>query len=138
MARWPIVNLVHTLFSPILVIARGMMSRQAIAPASAESLVDACMRETDEPVSTLLQSAFGQLRRSQPVVGELYATNKLWESAAADASAGELSRRLAQTLLNQRAAVHKRMSGRGAWIACRCAGCSPSVRCSGFHLCSRS
>ena len=115
-ARWPIVNLVHTLFSPMLVMARGMTSRQAIAPRSAESVVDACMRETDEPVSTLLQSAFGQLRRSQPVVGELYATNKLWESAAADAAAAELSRRLAQTLLNQRGAVRERMAGRGAWV----------------------
>lgn len=115
-ARWPIVNLVHTLFSPMLVMARGMTSRQAVAPRSAESVVDACLRETDEPVSTLLQSAFGQLRRSQPVVGELYATNKLWESAPADAAAGELSRRLAQTLLNQRAAVRQRMVGRGAWL----------------------
>ncbi len=114
-ARWPIVNLVHTLFSPFLVMARGMTSRQAVAPRSAESLVDACMRETEEPVSTLLQSAFGQLRRSQPIVGELYAGNKLWESAPADAAAGELSRRLSQTLLHQRAAVRQQMAGRGAW-----------------------
>jgi len=115
-ARWPIVNLVHTFFSPILVMARGMTSRQAVVPGSAQSLVDVCLRETDEPVATLLQSAFGQLRRSHPLVGELYAENKLWESAPADAAAGELSRRLAQTLVCQRAFVRQRMAGRGAWL----------------------
>jgi hypothetical protein len=115
-ARWPIVNLVHTLFSPILIMARGMTSRQAVAPGSAESLVDVCLRETDEPVATLLQSAFGQLRRSHPLVGELYAANKLWESAAADAAAGELSRRLAQTLIRQRSFVRQRMAGAGALL----------------------
>jgi hypothetical protein len=115
-ARWPIVNLVHTFFSPILVMARSMTSRQAVVPGSAESLVDACLRETDEPVATLLQSAFGQLRRSYPLVGELYAANKLWESASADAAAGELSRRLAQTLMRQRAFVRQRMTGAGALL----------------------
>ncbi len=115
-ARWPIVNLVHTFFSPILVMARSMTSRQAVVPGSAESLVDACLRETDEPVATLLQSAFGQLRRSHPLVGELYAGNKLWDSAPADAAAGELSRRLAQTLMRQRAFVRQRMSGAGVLL----------------------
>jgi len=115
-ARWPIVKLVHTFFSPLLVMARGMTARQAVAPGNADSVVDACLRETDEPVSTLVQSAFGQLRRSQPIVAELYASSFLWEGAPADAAAADLSRRLAQTLLRQREAVREYMSGRGAWI----------------------
>jgi hypothetical protein len=115
-ARWPIVNLVHTFFSPLLVMARGMTSRQAVSPGNADSVVDACLRETDEPVATLVQSAFGQLRRSQPIVGELYVANVLWEAGPADAAAADLSRRLAQTLLRQRTAVRERLAGRGAWV----------------------
>jgi hypothetical protein len=79
-------------------------------------VVDACLRQANEPISTLLQSAFGQLRRSQPIVGELYKANFMWEAGPADMAAGELSRRLAQTLLRQREAVRERLSGRAAWL----------------------
>jgi hypothetical protein len=115
-AHWPIVNLVHTLLWPIFLIARNVVSKNAAPAQNADGLVDACLRQTDEPVSTMVQSAFGQLRRARPEVGELYANNKLWESAPADAAAAELSHRLAQTMLRQRIGITERFSKRASLL----------------------
>jgi hypothetical protein len=114
-ARWPLVNLVHTLLSPLFLLARQMTSRHGAAPHSAQELIDARFRETDESVAVLVQSAFGQLRRSHPPIAELYAGRKLWEAPEAEAAADDLSRRLAQTLLRRRTTATGQLGNRSAW-----------------------
>lgn len=114
-ARWPLVNLVHTLLSPLFLLARQMTSRHGAAPHSAQELIDARFRETDESVAVLVQSAFGQLRRSHPPIADLYAGRKLWEAPEAEAAAGDFSRRLAQTLLRRRISATEQLGDRSAW-----------------------
>lgn len=113
-ARWPIVNLVHTLLQPLFVLLRAAVSRSATTMQGPEAMVDAVMRESGESVSALVQSAFVQLRQSQPAVAALFPTNKLWEDMPADQAATSLCRVLAETVQRQRVAARQRLTRRGA------------------------
>ncbi|HWE04909.1 MAG TPA: hypothetical protein VG326_21055 [Tepidisphaeraceae bacterium] len=111
-ARWPIVNLMHTLLQPIFVLMRSAVSRAATPMQGAEAIVAAAFTETGESASNLLQSAFAQLRQSQPAVAALYPHNKLWETMPADLADASLRRALADTVDRQRAAARERFSRR--------------------------
>ena len=101
-ARWPVVNLVHTLLQPVFLLIRSAVSRNAVMMQSADSLVDACVKESGESFEILIQTTFAQLRQQQPIVASLYGQNKLWESMPAELSAGTLHRGLADTVQRQR------------------------------------
>ena len=82
-----------------------------------------------------MQSAFAQLRQSQPAVAPLYRDNHLWEDMPADLAAAELRRRLATTVERQRDR-RPRAAGRPQRPASvrRCGGCSRSARCCGSRI----
>ncbi|HZK80068.1 MAG TPA: GTPase [Humisphaera sp.] len=107
-ARWPIVNLMHTLLQPIFVLMRSAVSRAATPLQGAEAMVDAAFKETGESASALVQSAFAQLRQSHPTVAALYPYNKLWENMPADMADASLRRALADTVERQRGAARSR------------------------------
>jgi hypothetical protein len=113
-ARWPIVNLVHTLLQPLFILVRSAVSRGAMPMQPAETIVESVMRESGASVAALVQSAFVQLRQSQPAIAALYPHNKLWEDMPADLAAGNLRRTLADTVQRQRVAARECVTGRGA------------------------
>ncbi len=115
-ARWPLVNLVHTLLSPLFALVRSIGARSAPGLQEAGALVELHLGQNKREVATAVQSVFAQLRRSQPVVADLYGHNRLWEDMPSDAAAGELQRALAATIERQREAVHERFT-RGGVIA---------------------
>jgi hypothetical protein len=110
-ARWPIVNLIHTLLHPLFLLVRSAVSRTAAPLQSADTLVDICVKDSGESIAMLVQAAFAQLRQQQPVVAALYGQNKLWESMPAEFAAGALHRSLAQCVRNQRASARQRLLG---------------------------
>ncbi|MDB5302964.1 MAG: hypothetical protein JWM97_513 [Phycisphaerales bacterium] len=110
-ARWPVVNLVHTLLQPVFVLLRSAVSRGAMPLQSADGMVDAVVKESGESIAGLVQSAFAQLRQTQPAVAALYPHNKLWEDMPSDMAAGNLQRALAGAIGKQRAAARERLSG---------------------------
>jgi hypothetical protein len=123
-ARWPLVNLVHTLLSPLLAVWRtnvGASTRGGLGARGAEALVEAYLDGTGgaggRGVASLVQTTFAQLRQAQPAVAGLYRDNRLWEDMPAELAAGELRRTLAGTVERQRAAAVQRLAGRGGVIA---------------------
>jgi hypothetical protein len=123
-ARWPLVNLVHTLLSPLLAVWRsnvGASARGGLGPGGAEALVEAYLDGAGgaggRGVAALVQTTFAQLRQAQPAVAGLYRDNRLWEDMPAELASGELRRTLAGTVERQRAAAVQRLAGRGGVIA---------------------
>jgi hypothetical protein len=116
-ARWPLVNLVHTLLSPLLAVWRS--NAGAAGTRGSETMVDAYLNTCDPAggLSRLVQSTFAQLRHSQPLVATLYRHNRLWEDMPAELAAGELRRALAATVDRQRAVALERLSGRSGVVA---------------------
>ena len=113
-ARWPLVNLVHTLLSPLLSIYRVSA---APAAASAISLVENHLCGRDRSVSASVQATFATLHRTHAEVADLYKTWKLWEEMPADGAATSLQTSLATALERQRETAMKKLSGHGAWLA---------------------
>jgi hypothetical protein len=124
-ARWPLVNLVHTLLSPLLAVWRsnvGAAARAGIGPRGAEALVEAYLDGAGgggagRGVAGLVQATFAQLRQSQPAVATLYRDNRLWEDMPAEMAAGELRRTLAGTVERQRATAVQRLAGKTGVVA---------------------
>lgn len=110
-ARWPVVNLVHTLLQPVFVLLRSALSRGAMPMQSPDGLVDAVVKEARVSISRLVQSTFAQIRQSQPAIASLYPHAKPWEDMSADLSAAALQQSLAQTVERQRAAARERLLG---------------------------
>src|SRR5688500_6870826 len=114
-ARWPLVNLVHTLFTPLMSVWRANLSPAgSLRLQGSDALVETYLQRDGRPVSSLVQSAFAQLRQSQPAVAELYRENRLWEDMPSDLAASDLRRRLSATIDRQRDAARERLSGRKA------------------------
>jgi GTPase Era involved in 16S rRNA processing len=114
MSRWPLVNLVHTLLSPLLGIYRASAAPGAI---TASSLVETHLRETHPAISDSIQATFATLHRSHPMVADLYRTRKLWEQIPADAAANALSHSLSAAVTRQRAQALDRLAGHGLVFA---------------------
>ncbi|HWE96225.1 MAG TPA: GTPase domain-containing protein [Tepidisphaeraceae bacterium] len=110
-ARWPVVNLVHTLLQPVFVLLRSAVSRGAMPMQSADGMVDAVVKESGDSIGRLVQSAFAQLRQAQPAVALLYPHNKLWEDMPADLAAANLQRALAGAIGRQREVARERLGG---------------------------
>jgi hypothetical protein len=120
-ARWPLVNLVHTLLSPLLSVWRSNVGAAGarVAAGGAEAMVDVYLSSCDASggLPRLVQTTFAQLRQSQPLVATLYRHNRLWEDMPAELAAGELRRTLAATIERQRALALDRLSGREGVVA---------------------
>jgi hypothetical protein len=111
-ARWPIVGVVHTLLSPVLAFFRINFARKPEAVlVGAEGLADAYLNGDGVGVAARVQTTFAQLQQSHAIVSSLYRRRKLWEPMAAEQSAGELRRRVADTIERQRGAVRARPGG---------------------------
>jgi hypothetical protein len=118
-ARWPMVNLVHTLLAPLLMLGRGLAgSAGAAGPMpSARGVVEQAIRSVSPPLSRQVQAVFATLRQTLPVVADLYAGSKPWEDFGADQVVAQLQDGLAATLDRQRERARGLHCGAGAWCA---------------------
>jgi hypothetical protein len=120
-SRWPLVSLVHTLLGPLFVLFRTMGAKHAAPLQGAGAMVDFYLKDSQGgsgwSAGLAVQSTFGHLRQSQPVLTALYQANKLWEELPAEAASSELARRLSATIERQRAATRERAAGRGGAAA---------------------
>jgi GTPase Era involved in 16S rRNA processing len=115
-ARWPIVNIIHTLLLPLRFVIRENAAPNSFFGGE-EALVDAHLKIAAAPVASAVQSAFAQLNQSHPAIPALYSTRKLWEPMDAQASEARLRRELIDTLRGQREMVLERLTGRAGVIA---------------------
>ena len=120
-ARWPLVNLIHTLLSPLLAVWRSNVGagRAGVGAGGAEGMVEAYLNGCDPAggLPRLVQTTFAQLRQSQPLVATLYRHNRLWEDMPAELAAGELRRALSASVERQRTVALERLSGRNGVVA---------------------
>ncbi len=110
LSRWPIVNAIDSLFSPVL----ALLQKNLTASASGSANPDAYLG--GGTVSSLVQTTFAQLQQLHPQAGELYTDRKLWESMHADAAAADLHRRFSAVVERQRAAIMQRAAGRFSFL----------------------
>ncbi len=116
MSRWPIVNVIQTTLSPLMLLVRKNLSAAksvGIGVTSTSSLVSAHLNGEVRPFADLIQVAFAQLRSVEPTIATLYAHQKLWEASAATDAANDLNLRLAATIDRQRDAAVARLVERG-------------------------
>lgn len=112
-ARWPLVNLIHTLFTPLMSIWRANLSPAgSLRLQGSDALVETYLQDDGRPISSLVNAAFAQLRQSNPVVATLYAENRLWEEMSADFAAGDLRRRFSATVDRQRRVARQQLASR--------------------------
>jgi hypothetical protein len=117
-ARWPIVNLIHTVLTPAMIVVRRNVGVTRVASLpDAEAVVDAHLRPAGVPVATLVQNTFAQLQQTHPQVSDLYAGRRLWEPMPADAAAAALRTALTDTVSQQRAEVRRRLGGASVLFA---------------------
>jgi hypothetical protein len=127
--RWPVVNLIHALLSPVLLLIRSNIA----APAAS---VDASTSD-HEDLPQQIAATFAQLQQQEPAIGQLYRDWKLWEPLNAAATASMLRRRLADAVDAQRQRIVERFSGRSNPVAALVRLLSPSARSSGSFWHSR-
>jgi GTPase Era involved in 16S rRNA processing len=109
LSRWPIVNAIDTLLSPMLALVQKNLSDAPNTSADPDAYLDGS-------VATAVQTTFAQLHQLHPHLGDLYQNQKLWESMHADAAAADLRRRFTDAIENQRQTILQRTSGRFALI----------------------
>jgi hypothetical protein len=115
-ARWPIVNLLHSLLSPVRILIRENAAAGSFF-GGAEALVDAHIKIAGGSVAGRVQSAFGQLNQTDPALAGLYAHRKLWESREAEIAEARLRQEWIETIQRQRQEVLSRLSGKSGIIA---------------------
>jgi GTPase Era involved in 16S rRNA processing len=111
LSRWPIINAIDALFSPLLSLVQKNLS----AVASGTTDPDVYL---GTPVSSLIQATFAQVHQLHPQqLGDIYRDRKLWESMHADAAATDLRRRFAAGLERQRQTILDRAGWRWPALA---------------------
>ncbi len=111
-SRWPIVNLVHSVLTPVLaVVRRNVGAARTASLPDAEALVHAHLQPSGKPLSSLVRSAFAQLQQAHPEISDLYRQRKLWEDMAADSAVVQLRENLTQTVARQRDRVRQNLTG---------------------------
>ena len=114
-ARWPIVNVLHTLLAPLMTFLRLNFARKPeVVLLGADGLADTYLNADGVGVASRVQTAFAQLQQSHGIVSNLYKRRKLWEPMAAEQAAGSLRRRVAVSIEEQRASVRERLAGASA------------------------
>ena len=116
--RWPIVNVVHVLLGPLLSVIRLRLPiQQQLGLASPDDLVAQHMHVSGaiagQRIADVTQSVFASLQQSSPLVSQLYASHKYWETLPAEAAEADLRRRLSSTIDRQRSLIRTRFSSRG-------------------------
>ena len=112
-SRWPIVNLVQTVLTPVLaVVRRNVGATRSAGLPDAEALVEAHLQPRGVPLATRVRGVFAQLQQSQPDISRLYANRKLWEDMQADAAATSLRDSLVDAVSLHREQVRDRLAGR--------------------------
>jgi hypothetical protein len=115
-ARWPIVNLLHSLLSPVRILIRENAAAGSFF-GGAEALVDAHIKTGGATVAGRVQSAFGQLNQTDPALAELYTQRRLWEPRDAEMAEASLRQEWIETIQRQRQVVLSRLSGKSGIIA---------------------
>ncbi len=101
LARWPIVNILNTLLSPLMLLVQ-----KNIGPGAApRALCAAYLDINGRPLASVLQGTFARLQQTQPDLAELYHDRKLWEASEADRASQQLVDQLAEAVARQRQAV---------------------------------
>jgi hypothetical protein len=106
-ARWPILNVLHTLALPLTSLWRRNMGA-AGGGATAESLIDGYATIGGRSLNATVMATFALLQQTHPMIGTMYARQRLWEEIPASAAADELRGTLAGVLRRQRAAATAR------------------------------
>jgi GTPase Era involved in 16S rRNA processing len=115
--RWPIVNLVHAVLTPVLaVIRRNVGAVRTASLPDAEALVDAHLNTSGKPLGDLIRSVFAQLQQLHPQMSDLYQRRKLWEDLSADTVAAQLRSTLTETVAQQRDVIRRRLTGKSGVI----------------------
>jgi hypothetical protein len=115
-ARWPIVNVLHTLMLPLRFVIRENAAAGSFLGGE-EALVDSHLKIGGGSIAPSIQSAFAQLYQSDPSIAGLYAGRKLWEPMEAESAQSRLRQELVETLRRQREVVLTKLSGRSGVIA---------------------
>jgi len=108
-ARWPIVNIIHTLLAPVT----GLWRRNVGAAPTPEALVDATATINGRSIPATVAATFALLQQSHPMVGPLYRQQRLWEDSAAELAAGDLRESLVGVLERQRSDALQRFTLNG-------------------------
>ncbi|MEO6436975.1 MAG: GTPase domain-containing protein [Tepidisphaeraceae bacterium] len=108
-ARWPIVNVLHTLLSPLTSLWR----RNVGTAPTIESLVDVSLVVQGRPLSSVAAATFALLQQTHPLVSPLYRAQRLWEAQAADVAAMELRDALVASMRRQRTEAKSHIARRG-------------------------
>jgi hypothetical protein len=108
-ARWPIVNMLHTLLSPLTSVWR----RNVGAAPTPQLLVASALTVDGRSLSDAVQATFALLQQTNPLIGNLYRQQKLWEQMPADSAASSLQRTIVSALENQRTAAMSKIARRG-------------------------
>jgi hypothetical protein len=103
MSRWPIVNALDVLLSPLVSLVQRNLSATGPGPADPDAYLDI-------KTSELLQTTFAQLHQLHPELSELYRDRKLWEVMPADTAATDLRRRFGDAMTRLREATVARSS----------------------------
>lgn len=111
LSRWPVVNVIQSVLSPITSLVRA----NAGASGAARD-VEAHLDPGEPSTASRVQTCFAHLCQTSPPTARLLAANKLWEDLPAETAANRLSRRIASCIERQREAVVERFS-HGTWLA---------------------
>lgn len=117
-ARWPIVNVLHILLSPLLFLVRRRLPlNQQHALAGCAEMVDVHLRSMSDNAAPALSqrivAAFASLQQSFPPIARIYADSRPWEPMNAHYAEADLRQRLASTLERQNTVVRERFRSGG-------------------------
>ena len=113
-ARWPVVNLIHVLLSPLLLLIRRNVQP---TPAANSATAEAIELATDPlKLAATIRTTFSHLHQAHPALSALYHHRRLWEEAAAEQAATSLQRAVADTLQHQRSTILARIANRTGWF----------------------
>jgi hypothetical protein len=118
-ARWPLVNLVHTLLAPLLMLGRGLAGAGGSAGPmpTPRGVVELAIRRATPPLSREVQAVFAMLRQTSPAIAELYAASKPWEDLGAAQAIAQLQEELSAALDRQRQRARGLHRGAAAGLA---------------------
>jgi hypothetical protein len=109
LSRWPIVNSIDLLLSPLLALVQKNLSDSPSGSTDPDAYLG-------ESLATKVQTTFAQLHQLHPRLGELYQNQKLWESMHAETASAELRRRFADAIETEKQTILDRTSGRFALL----------------------
>jgi GTPase Era involved in 16S rRNA processing len=111
-ARWPIVNVLHTFLAPLT----GLCRRNIGAATTPEALFDAYATIQGRAIASTVSATFALLQQTHPAVGPLYRQRRLWDESPASNATEDLRGDLVSVLDRQRKEATARIA-RGGIIA---------------------